>query len=90
MTRSELRDLALAFNLDHPELWADVLATPDQNGATLTFYRRLHNQGIRQFEPIHRVVLEREGGALLPAAPYPSLPHDDEQSAIDQALSDRS
>ena len=85
-TRTLFRELASQFNHKHPSLWADVLATPDMNGSTLTFYRRLHTQGVRQFEPLHRIILTRDGGRVWVVEPYGVPLYEEEDVAIKELL----
>ncbi len=79
-TRDDLRTAAREFNRTNPDHHADVLSTADQQGSTLTVYRRV---GSGDYERIARWEIARHGVSELEAAAGYGEPTPDEQAAMD-------
>lgn len=92
VTRARFRAVSAAVNAAPSGLWADVLATPDQTGSTLTFYRVLRGKaaranGVRNLEAIYRVAIASDGASSYTVVEgYGSAPTRDEWAIITQAL----
>jgi hypothetical protein len=84
-TRDDLRAAELSFNADPANAghWADVLATEDQQGPTLTLYRGRHGG---QVEPLARWVVAREGEPLVPLVGYGMGMTDDERAVAERLV----
>lgn len=86
ISRETLRTAAREFNQgpDRERLWADVLSTPDQIGASLTVYRRI---GHGRFDALVRWTIPNdEATALMPVEPYGVPMKPDEQTAINELV----
>lgn len=94
LTRARFRAVAASVNGARSGLWADVLATPDQVGSTLTFYRLLRGKaaranGVRNLQAIYRVAIPSDGASIFTVVEeYGSGPTPDEQATIERALAE--
>ena len=92
LTRSRLRAAAASLNLERSGLLADVLPTADQNGTTLTIYRRLRGHErrpdhIHDVVAIHRIMIPHDGVEMYDVIEgLRSSPRRDEQMEIDAML----
>jgi hypothetical protein len=92
LTRARFRAVSASVNAAPSGVWADVLATPDQTGSTLTFYRLLRGKGaranaVRNLEAVYRVAIASDGvSSYTVVEGYGNAPTRDEWAIITQAL----
>jgi hypothetical protein len=82
-----MRTAAVAFNEANPKMWADVLATENPNGSSLTFYRRVTGEPPKQVERLFRSTITHDSADdTEPGTMFSTPPSTEEQQAIEACL----